>query len=104
MTARGLLAMTARDLLAMTTFYVYFSVKVSIWIFLQNNSYNNLQSLDTEDAYLLFARNSDCNLKQGEDCMNAAVKNKKLNDWIKEVADMCQPDDIYLCSGDQGRI
>lgn len=28
-----------------------------------------------------------------------AVKNKKLNDWIKEVADMCRPDDIYLCSG-----
>ncbi|MDO9287265.1 MAG: phosphoenolpyruvate carboxykinase (GTP) [Thermodesulfovibrionales bacterium] len=31
--------------------------------------------------------------------MNSAVKNEKLNNWIKEVADMCQPDDIYLCNG-----
>ena len=31
--------------------------------------------------------------------MNINVKNKKLNNWIKEVADMCQPDDIYLCDG-----
>jgi phosphoenolpyruvate carboxykinase (GTP) len=31
--------------------------------------------------------------------MNINVKNKKLNDWIKEVADMCQPDDIYICDG-----
>jgi GTP-dependent phosphoenolpyruvate carboxykinase len=27
--------------------------------------------------------------------MNIQVKNKKLADWIKEVSDMCQPDDVY---------
>ncbi len=31
--------------------------------------------------------------------MNIDIKNKKLNAWIKEVADMCRPDDIYVCSG-----
>jgi phosphoenolpyruvate carboxykinase (GTP) len=31
--------------------------------------------------------------------MNYDVKNKKLNSWIKEVADLCQPDDIYVCNG-----
>jgi phosphoenolpyruvate carboxykinase (GTP) len=31
--------------------------------------------------------------------MNINIKNKKLNNWIKEVADMCQPDDIYICNG-----
>ncbi len=31
--------------------------------------------------------------------MNISVKNRKLYDWIKEVADMCQPDDIYVCNG-----
>jgi phosphoenolpyruvate carboxykinase (GTP) len=31
--------------------------------------------------------------------MEFEVKNKKLNNWIKEVADMCQPDDIYICNG-----
>ncbi len=31
--------------------------------------------------------------------MNITVKNKKLNTWIKEVADICQPDDIYACNG-----
>ena len=31
--------------------------------------------------------------------MNALTKNYKLNIWIKEVAEMCQPDDIYLCNG-----
>ncbi len=31
--------------------------------------------------------------------MNSNVKNKKLKAWIKEVADMCQPDDIYVCNG-----
>lgn len=31
--------------------------------------------------------------------MNVTVKNKKLNGWIKEVADMCQPDRIYWCNG-----
>lgn len=31
----------------------------------------------------------------------AFTKNKKLDAWIKEVADMCQPDDIYVCNGSQ---
>ncbi len=31
--------------------------------------------------------------------MNVNVKNNKLNNWIKEVADLCSPDDIYICNG-----
>ncbi len=31
--------------------------------------------------------------------MKDDVKNNKLNTWIKEVADLCQPDDIYVCNG-----
>ena len=31
--------------------------------------------------------------------MNFTVKNEKLNQWIREVADLCQPDDIYICNG-----
>jgi phosphoenolpyruvate carboxykinase (GTP) len=31
--------------------------------------------------------------------MNVNVKNEKLNKWIREVADLCQPDDIYICNG-----
>jgi phosphoenolpyruvate carboxykinase (GTP) len=31
--------------------------------------------------------------------MKVNVKNEKLNLWISEVADMCQPDDIYICNG-----
>jgi phosphoenolpyruvate carboxykinase (GTP) len=31
--------------------------------------------------------------------MNIAVKNEKLSSWIKEVADLCQPDDVYVCNG-----
>ena len=31
--------------------------------------------------------------------MNIDVKNKMLNNWIKEVSDMCTPDDIYICNG-----
>jgi phosphoenolpyruvate carboxykinase (GTP) len=31
--------------------------------------------------------------------MNIDIKNKKLNNWIKEVADLCQPHDIYVCNG-----
>ncbi|MDR0326060.1 MAG: phosphoenolpyruvate carboxykinase (GTP) [Oscillospiraceae bacterium] len=27
--------------------------------------------------------------------------NKALNEWIKEIADMCQPDDVYLADGSQ---
>ncbi|MCK5286653.1 MAG: phosphoenolpyruvate carboxykinase (GTP) [Thermodesulfovibrionia bacterium] len=31
--------------------------------------------------------------------MNINIKNKKLNNWIKEVEDMCRPDDVYVCNG-----
>ena len=31
--------------------------------------------------------------------MNITVKNGKLSNWIKEVADLCQPDNIYICNG-----
>ncbi len=31
--------------------------------------------------------------------MNVTVKNQRLNKWIKEVTDMCQPDSIYWCNG-----
>ncbi|UCD35316.1 MAG: phosphoenolpyruvate carboxykinase (GTP) [Nitrospiraceae bacterium] len=33
--------------------------------------------------------------------MNIPVKNDKLRAWIREVADLCQPDDIYVCNGSQ---
>ncbi len=31
--------------------------------------------------------------------MNTEIKNKKLKSWISEAADMCRPDDIYVCNG-----
>ena len=31
--------------------------------------------------------------------MNIDVKNKMLSNWIKEVSDMCTPDNIYICNG-----
>ena len=30
-----------------------------------------------------------------------SIKNKVLDLWIKEVADLCQPDSVYLCDGSQ---
>ncbi|MBN1643712.1 MAG: phosphoenolpyruvate carboxykinase (GTP) [Dehalococcoidales bacterium] len=27
------------------------------------------------------------------------MKNKKLNDWVREIADLCQPDEVYWCDG-----
>ena len=31
--------------------------------------------------------------------MNGLTKNEKLNIWIKEMADLCQPDVTYVCNG-----
>ena len=31
--------------------------------------------------------------------MNITVKNEKLKNWIREAADICKPDDIYICNG-----
>ncbi len=31
--------------------------------------------------------------------MEVTVKNEKLNSWIKEIAELCQPDSIYWCDG-----
>jgi phosphoenolpyruvate carboxykinase (GTP) len=31
--------------------------------------------------------------------MTYQVKNEKLNNWVREVADLCQPDTIYWCDG-----
>jgi phosphoenolpyruvate carboxykinase (GTP) len=31
--------------------------------------------------------------------MNIDIKNRKLKKWINEVADLCKPDDIYICNG-----
>jgi phosphoenolpyruvate carboxykinase (GTP) len=33
--------------------------------------------------------------------MSYEVKNKQLQDWVKEVAAMCQPDNIYWCDGSE---
>jgi phosphoenolpyruvate carboxykinase (GTP) len=31
--------------------------------------------------------------------MDSVSRNERLKKWVKEVADMCQPDDIYWCNG-----
>jgi phosphoenolpyruvate carboxykinase (GTP) len=31
--------------------------------------------------------------------MNVTVKNNKLNEWIREVSDLCLPDDVNVCDG-----
>ncbi len=31
--------------------------------------------------------------------MHVTVKHERLNRWVKDVADMCQPDSIYWCNG-----
>jgi len=31
--------------------------------------------------------------------MDITVKNEKLKKWVKEVADMCQPESVYWCNG-----
>ena len=34
--------------------------------------------------------------------MAYAVKNEKLNSWVREVADLCKPDAIYWCDWSKG--
>jgi len=31
--------------------------------------------------------------------MTYEIKNEKLNNWVREVADLCQPDKVYWCDG-----
>ncbi len=33
--------------------------------------------------------------------MISKLKNEKLKQWVQEVADLCQPDDVYVCDGTQ---
>ncbi|MEE9569579.1 MAG: hypothetical protein V3W37_09350, partial [Candidatus Binatia bacterium] len=34
--------------------------------------------------------------------MTYTVKNEKLNNWVREVTDLCKPDAIYWCDGSKG--
>src|SRR4030067_3611587 len=36
---------------------------------------------------------------EGDMAMNSGSRNEKLNNWVKEVADLCQPDSITWCDG-----
>ncbi len=31
--------------------------------------------------------------------MTDTQKNGKLNDWVRQVADLCKPDSVYWCNG-----
>lgn len=31
--------------------------------------------------------------------MNITVKNKKISRWVKEVAELCRPNNVYICNG-----
>ncbi len=46
----------------------------------------------------MFSINKNYNVSRRDD-MAVNVDNEKLNAWIKEVADLCKPDDIYICNG-----
>ncbi len=30
-----------------------------------------------------------------------SIKHKELHDWVREMAQLCQPDDVYVCSGSE---
>src|SRR5919202_2316455 len=30
------------------------------------------------------------------------VRNAALQDWVRQMADLCEPDDVYWCDGSQG--
>jgi len=34
--------------------------------------------------------------------MAYAVKNEKLNSWVREVASLCKPDVVHWCDGSKG--
>src|SRR3990172_719294 len=40
-----------------------------------------------------------CDDFEGDRLMNVSVKNRKLADWIREVAAMCRPESIHVCDG-----
>jgi len=38
-------------------------------------------------------------IQSGEKFMTSTVMNKRLNDWVRESAELCQPDAIHWCDG-----